>query len=325
MAHAAADAGFARELGSFLETGCNVSVFHEDGVIGPGEDLISIAENGLSADILVLVLSPASNLPRWVRERWEPVLSVRAKELGTRVAVVMLEECAFPGLLRRGGHFFDASERRIAGLRRLKRWIWGLELGTEPAMSYSADLETLYADVADQIGTVMAGAGEAQRFAHEASRDFEAVLWIPAHQRTLAQVAGAAGEQLGLRLAGPVEEDCKVVREVLAKRRCLLILDAPTLRLGAMIPEVRTSVLITSEPAMAADEGPSVSRARRLAAAGRVSEAYEDFHHLYKAGVEPEACARELVWIYEQWDRMEEANQLRFQVGPAPAEQLRLF
>ena len=325
MAHAEADATAARELGAFLEVGCDVSFLGEDGLIGPGDDLIAAAENGLAADLLVLLLSPASNPARWVRERWEPVLFARAAEMGTRVAVVLLEECAFPALLRRGGGFCDATANRMAGWRRLKRWIWGIQLGTEPAMTFSADLEEIYQDVADRAGVGSASAETARRFAREASREFEAVIWVPAYGKSLAQVVCEAGAQLGMRLAGPVAEDCRVVKGVLSERRCLLVMDAPTVRVKPMLPDGRSSVLFTSEPEIILKEDPTVACARRLLGAGRVSEAHEMFRQLFDSGVETEQCARELVWIYEQWDRMDEANELRFLVGAAPAEQLRLF
>jgi hypothetical protein len=325
VAHAEADAEAARELGTFLEVGCNVSFFEQDGLIRPGEDLIAMADNGLAADVLVLLLSPASNPSKWVRERWEPVLVTRASESGTRVAVMLLEECIFPALLRRGAGFCDATANRMTAWRRLKRWIWGIQLGSGPAMTFSPDLEEIYREVADQVGVGSASPQMARRFAREVSREFEAVLWIPAYERSLAQVVCETGAQLGMRLAGPLAEDCRVVKEVLSQRRCLLVMDAPTVRVKAMLPEGRSSVLFTSEPGAVVKEEPSVADARRLLAEGRVSEAYEILTKLLDSGVQTEQCARELVWINEQWDRIEEANSLRFLVGEAPAEQLRLF
>jgi hypothetical protein len=325
VAHAPENAEFTQELNRFLETGCDVSVFGQEGMIGPGDDLISVSETGLSADILILLLSRASNHAKWIRERWEPVLSQRAAELDTRVAVLLLEECTFPGLLRRGGHFFDATADRLGALRKLKRWIWGIRLGTEPALTHSPDLEDIYTHVADRVGTFTAPAADAERFAREANREFEAVLWVPAHRRTLAQIVCEAGSQLGLNLSGPVDEDCRVVQNLLSQRRCLLILDASTVAVDALLPHGRTSVLFTSEPAKLIDEPASPAAARRLLAAGRVSEAYEMLIELMETNTETEWCARELIWIYEQWDRMEDANKMRFLVSPLQPEQLGLL
>lgn len=103
-----------------------------------------------------------------------------------------------------------------------------------------------------------------------------------------------------------------------------MVLEAPQLPVGGLLPEGRTSVLFTTEPVSPACEPPSIGSARRLVAAGRVSEAYEVLTHLLHEGVETEECARELVWICEQWDRMEEANRMRFLVSPATGEQLSL-
>jgi hypothetical protein len=325
IAHAEANAEVARQLGAFLKVGCPVSIFDDDGRIEDGEDLIATADKGLAADVLVLLLSAASNPTKWVRERWEPVLVTRASELGTRVAVMLLEECNFPALLRRGAGFCDATANCMTAWRRLKRWIWGIQLGSGPAMTFSADLEEIYREVADQVGVGSAPPQMARRFAREVSREFEAVLWIPAYERSLAQVVCETGAQLGMRLPGPLAEDCRLVKGVLSERRCLLVMDAPTVRVKAMLPEGRSSVLFTSEPEVVVKEEPGVPDARRLLAEGRVSEAYEILTKLLECGVQTEQCARELVWIYEQWDRIEEANSLRFLVGEAPAEQLRLF
>jgi hypothetical protein len=324
-AHAPSDAPFAQELSTFLGTGCDAVCFTPEAAIRPGEDLLSAAERGLSADVLVLLISPGSNLPRWPRERWEPLLFDRASEAGTRVAILLLEECAFPQVLRRGSGFFDATTARLPAMRRLKRWLWGIQFGTIPGMALSPDLETLYQVLADQPGTFTADGAMAGRFFDEAARDFEAVYWIPGHGRSLAQIAGELGVQLGMRLDGPVEDNCRRICDLLSSKRFLLILDAPQVTVDAFLPSDRTSVLFTTEPVRIVDEAPSLGAARALVSAGRFAEAYDVFYQLLNSGVGLESSARELIWICEHWDRLEEANALRFHLGPSPSEQLRLF
>jgi hypothetical protein len=318
--HAVNDAPFADELKRFLETACDGVWIAPDSAIRPGEDLLSTAETVDSADVLVLLLSPASNPARWRREIWEPLIAGH-----THLSIFLLEECTFPPLLRRGSGFFDGTTARLTAMRQLKRWIWGIRHGTSPAMALSPDLEPLYVALGDRPGTTTASGSEAERFAHQAFRDFEGVFWVPARGRALVQIAGDLGAQLEMTLDGPLAENCRRIRDVLAARRCLVIFDAPEVPLEAILPAGRTSVLFTEEAVRIVEDARNFTAARSLVVARRFAEAYEILYELFNAGIETEACGRELVWICEHWDRVEEANALRFRFHPASAEQMRLF
>ena len=208
-------------------------------------------------------------------------------------------------------------------MRVLKRRLWNR--GTVRA-DFSSDLEELYTGLADRAGTMRAEGDGARRFAGEAAQEFEAVLWIPSHGRSLAQISGQIGADLGLALEGTVEENCAQIRDFLARHRCLLVLDAPPPEfVSALLPDGRTSTLITAAPVNVVETPDSPAEAQTLIAAGRYAEAYEMLRRLLEAGAATEMCARELVWICERWDRLEEANSLRYHFGPAPVEQLKLF
>jgi TIR domain len=228
LAHARADHDTARQLAEFLEFGCNLTCYVDDGLIGGEQDLISKAEEGLSADVLVLLLSPASSPARWVRERWEPVLFDAARRGSVEVVTVLLHECSFPPLLLRR-NFIDGTTNPLTARRLLKRWFWQRERepATLPITEFSSGLENLYATLADRGGTALASGDDASRFAREAEQDFEAVLWVPCQGRTLAQAAGELGHQLGIALDGTAEDNCGRIRDVLGARRCLVVLDAP--------------------------------------------------------------------------------------------------
>jgi hypothetical protein len=101
FAHAHSDHNFATQLAEFLEFGCSLTSYVEEGIIGDDQDLIAKAEEGLCADVLILLLSPASSPARWVRERWESVLFDQAKQSHVEVVTVLLQACVFPPLLRR--------------------------------------------------------------------------------------------------------------------------------------------------------------------------------------------------------------------------------
>ncbi len=296
-----------------------------DGALRGGEDLVSACERGVSADVLLLLISPASNPARWVREQWESILFAQAAEAGTRVAVVLLEECVFPALLRRKVKFFDATGDRIRALREIKRWVRGVRLGTEPGMDFSSELEPLYRELADQTGSRAATGAEASRFAVEAARDFEAVLWIPGYGRSLAQVAGELGAQLGMSLDGPLEENCERIRKLLAATRCLVIFDAPDVPVDTLMPEGRASFLFTTEAVRRVQTQNTLGAGRRLVNEGRIAEAYEVLYRVFDSGVDRELCARELGWICDRWERYDEAASLRAHFRLPPSEQMSLF
>jgi TIR domain len=327
LAHAERDRDFARQLARFLDFGCDATCYLEEGSMADGGDLMAKARDGLAADVLALLLSEASWPARRPRQEWEPVLFDQAREAATEVASIALGECPFPELLRRR-NFFDASADRRAAMRMVKRWMWlrNRSPGMAPGTVFSRDLESLYAAIADEAGEMHVSGELASRFAREAASEFELVLWVPAHRRSLAEVSGEIGEQLGIALEGAAEQNCERIREFLFDRRCLLVLDGPDAEHAAAVtPGGRTSTLVTEEPVSVAELPETFERARGLISSRRYAEAYELLHRLLDAEISPEACARELTWICEHWGRVDEANSLRFYYGPEPSMQLTLF
>lgn len=112
----------------------------------------------------------------------------------------------------------------------------------------------------------------------------------------------------------------------LAARRCLVVLDAPGAEiLPELIASGRTSTVITHDPIRFLETPETLVYARRLVAEQRFAEAYELLYRLLDTVVDPDSCARELTWICEHWDRVEEASVLRSKCRPSRAEQLDLF
>ncbi len=327
LAHSPSDHDFAIELAGFLEAGCNVTCYVDDGQIGEHQDLIAKAEEGLCADVLVLLLSPSSCPAKWVRERWEPVLSERAKQDGVDVVTMLLQECSFPPLLRRR-NFIDATIHRLTAQRLLKRWfrVRERQSGTPPNSEFSGDLEDLYVALADRAGALHVSGAAASRFASEADEEFEAVLWVPCQGRTLAQASGELGHQLGLALDGEAKENCGRIRELLAARRRLVVLDAPSAEISEALMAGGCSSTAISQDAVKVVETPeTLAYARKLIAERRYAEAYELLYRLLDAVVDPDRCARELTWICDHWGRVNEANVLRFNYPSGEAMQLALF
>jgi len=327
LAHADADHEFARRVSQFLEFGCNVACASDEGLILPGQDLLGKAEEGLASDILVLLLSEASWPVRWPRERWERVLFEETRRTGVELVSILLGDCPFPPLLRRR-NFIDGTASRLAAMRLLKRWIWHRETETAQILNpvFSGDLEDLYRILADDAGTLRTSGADASRFVKEAGQEFEAVLWIPCHRRSLAQAVGELGSQLGLASDGTVEQNCRTIHDLLARRRCLLVLDSPASEFASeLIARGRTSTLVTSEPVKVVETPRSLAYARKLIASKRFGEAYELLSGLLDSDIATADCARELTWICEHWNRLEEAESLRFHYRLPPTEQMSLF
>ncbi len=261
--HAASDRELAHELAAFLERGAGAEVMLEEGEMQPGEDLIGKAEEGLAADVVLVLVSPDSVPDRWVLERWKSVFWEEAGRMGTALATVLCRDARFPDLLRRR-NFFDAREDRRAAMRGIKRWLMGLTPAAQtapfaPARQASfagreAELETLGTLLADAPGMAVvegpAGAGKttlAVEFARRYQEDFDAVLWLTCGARSAAALAGDLAAQLGAPLDRDLESNLNELRRLCARHRCLLILDDADGPAAALLAaRGRSSVLVTT-------------------------------------------------------------------------------
>ena len=308
LAHATADHDYALTLAAFLDAGCDVRC--DLALLRPGQDLVDLAEQ--CVDPLILLLSRDSWPQRLDRARWHPLL------LELPLACVLVNPCPFPELLRRRT-FFDAQDANAA--RGLKRWIWG----DAARPHWSADLEGLYAALADRSGMCDSSAEAARRFAREAAGEFERVVWIPCHERSLTESTGELGTQLGLTMDEPEKQNRRRVLESLRERRCLVVLDAPSEEVRAALEvDGRSSVLVTTEPVEVRQTPRTFDYALELVRSQRLAEAYDLLNLLMEEVVESGACARELAWICEHWGRTAEAERLR-QHDPMPVRQMGLF
>jgi TIR domain len=216
ICHAAEDAAIAGEMAAYLESNCALTVSLEE-----GDDLVGAVEIGLSADIVLAALSPASVPKPWKREIWEPVFLRQPGLLGSRLACLLLRECRFPELFRRGS-FFDFSGDSIAGMRALKRWVYRGATGSFSGGGF----EDLRRRIADRPG-VETGLREeeAAAFCVACGGDFEGVFRIDCARRSRAGILGDIAHALGLRLTGSSEWNRASLAEFCARRRCLFVFD----------------------------------------------------------------------------------------------------
>ncbi|MDQ6708182.1 MAG: hypothetical protein M3Z85_19675 [Acidobacteriota bacterium] len=210
-------------------------------------------------------------------------------------------------------------------------------------------MEALAASLADRPG--IATSELANGFVEHCSGDFDAVLWLRCGDRSLAQLAGDLGWQLGLRLEGEPLENAGRIRDFCHKRRLLIVLeDAHTPEAAALVCEGRSSTLLTDAPvreyepaglegiqraftiALETDWDKACSLARQGARMARdqhrVDEAFEMMEALHRAALGRgdnrivQETAREQIWILEQWDRLEDADNLRRHAGVRHGRQL---
>jgi hypothetical protein len=262
--YSTSDKDLACQLAAFLERGVGVEVLLEEGDMSPGEDLIAKVQEGLSADAVLVLLSPESVPGRWVLERWKSVFWDQAAEVGTSLATLLCRDCKFPDLLRRK-NFFDLRANRLAAFRSIKRWLLGLWPAAQEApfiparlpsfADREAELESLCVMLADIPGVVAVtdatpGSGKtalALEFGRRHREDFDAVLWLTCGNRSTAALAGDLALQLGVKLDRDLETNLNELRRVCARHRCLLILDdAPHSTAASFAVRGRTSVLITT-------------------------------------------------------------------------------
>jgi hypothetical protein len=257
------DRELVHELAAFLERGAGVEVLSEEGEMQPSQDLIAKVEEGLSADVVLVLLSPEAVPARWVLERWKPVFWEQAAAVGTALATLLCRDAKFPDLLRRK-NFFDLRQNRLAAFRAIKRWLMSLsplprKAPFSPArqptfQGRDAELETLCTLLADTPGMAVlesaAAAGKtalALEFARRHGEDFDAVFWLTCGSRSAAALAGDLAAQLGVRLDRDLESNMNELRRLCARHRCLLILDDAVAATAALLaPRGRTSVLMTT-------------------------------------------------------------------------------
>jgi hypothetical protein len=189
-------------------------------------------ETGLSFDYVLVLLSPASAGAAWPRARWESILFEQPKQLRTRIAYVLLEECKFPAILRKET-FFDLGRDFTAGRRSLKRWLLGQLTPIPPTPQLperslgfaERDMDALE-PLADWPEYAQAPDREtALAFAHARHIDFEAVVWLDATRRGRVGVLGDLAHGLGLRLDGNWEDNLGALTQYCAEHRVLLIFE----------------------------------------------------------------------------------------------------
>lgn len=264
LSHSSKDKPFVRELAEFLEREGEIGVWLDEREIAAGENIVGKVGEGLDSDFVLLILSPDSVESEWVKEEWTDAFWDQTNNRKAKLAGVLYRDCRIPRLLR-NKKYFDLRTNQPQGFREIRTWLLTQRPGavervnvlpTRPPLFVGRENEL--ADLRRRLqrgGAVvhiaeMGGRGKttlALEFAHRYQRDFEAVYWLPCQSGSLAAIAGELALQLGLKMEGDLEQIVRELKNVCARKRCLLILDnvadeSP----GELIPGGAASVLITT-------------------------------------------------------------------------------
>ena len=354
--YAAADREVAVRIAEFLEAGAGVRVLLEEGEMRTGEDVVQKAREARMADIILVLFSRNSLPSPWPRYKWEGALQTEPIEENVRIGFLKCDDCSPPRVL---APQFDVASLPVPTLRRLKRWVRAGQY-SEPAAHYpdlSRQVEALGAAIADQPGTAtIERAALALEFARIFREDFDEVIRLECGGRSLAALSGDLATQLGLRLEGDLESNLARLRSFCSSRRYLLWLEGASAEEAGQLATGRgSSTLISTEPraeappddeslrdiqhifnhpGMVGDWAELCRLARqglRLAGEqGRRAESFEllqKWHLLAEARADRrilEESAREMVWILEGWDRLEEARRMEYRRATQYDDQMAL-
>jgi hypothetical protein len=342
LCYAAADREIAAQIASFLDAGAGVRVLLTEGEIRSGEDLVQKAREGRMADIVLVLFSRHSLPSPWPRYKWEAALQTEPLEENVRIGFLKCDDCAPPRVLTPQ---FDLTGLPASALRRVKRWVRAGAY-TEPAV-HNRDLaqkvEALGVAIADQSGSaIIDGPAVALEFARVFREDFDDVIRLQCGGRSLAALAGDLATQLGVRLEGDLDSNLARLRSYCSARRYLLWMEGASAdEADRLAPGRGSSTLISTEarpeappddeslrdiqhifnhPGMI-DDWAELCRLARLglrsaAEQGRLAESFEllgQWHAMAESRGDRrilEESAREMVWILEGWDRLEEARSI---------------
>lgn len=315
--YAPEDTDLAQDIGAYLAANLPVSCFYDEGLIRPGFDLLAAVGQGLSAEIVVVLLSPRSAPERWVRDRWEPVLMHQPGEVGSHLLFALTQSCKFPELLRRQS-FADLTDSVLEGKRALKRLILSrnhsaLRPEDLPAEAVTVEVTAeLRSALADEPG-FRSGIGRdaALAFARLLTDEFAGAFWIDCSGRTQAGILGDTAQALGLRLSGSVEQNAAALRQFCGRMRCLFVYenlapcDIDLVRFGGLSSVIVTGAAV-SRPALGLDATQRLFAAWTSDPARCLRFAGDAYQHVCQG-------AAQLGWsalaLLKHYDRLAEAHE----------------
>src|SRR5271157_2142145 len=248
LSHSTKDGDFVEKLAIALEASgftpwrCEVD-------IEKGANFVSQINEGLTqSQMALLVWSPDAAKSDWTEQEWTSLLAQQVAEHKIRRAIVMLRDHPLPPLLRTS-NWIEARWDQAAGIRDVLDWLKrrqrvqrlsGLRAPVflpyyrpQDFVGRSAYLTRLQDTLAAEPGVFLLygepGAGKsmlALKFAWEAQKDFDAVIFQTCGERSIDAITAELAERLPIEVkTRPPEEQRAEAIKWLKARQSLLVLD----------------------------------------------------------------------------------------------------
>jgi tetratricopeptide (TPR) repeat protein len=270
LSHSTKDADFVEKLAialgdaGFTPWRCEVD-------IDKGENFVAKINEGLAqSDLALLVWSPDAAKSAWTEQEWTTLLAQQVEEHKIRLAVILLREHPRPALLRTS-NYIDARWDPAGAIRETLEWLKGRQqvqrfagrrapvylpdYRPQDFVGRSAYLARLQDTLTAEPGVFLLygepGAGKstlALRFAWDAQKDFDAVIFQACGQRPLDAITAELSDRLPIdvKTLAP-DKQREAAKAWLRERQSLLVLDdvwSPDAR--QFEPGPPCSVLLTS-------------------------------------------------------------------------------
>src|SRR5271157_2907606 len=250
LSHSTKDGDFVQKLATALEANgftpwlCEVD-------IEKGANFVSKINEGLAqSDLALLIWSQYAANSAWTLEEWTAALARQVEENRIRLGIVLLRDCPMPlPPLLRTKNYVDARADEQAGISGILDWLnrrqqaqrlSGLrapvylpDYRPQDFVGRSAYLERLQDTLTAEPGVFLLygepGAGKstlALRFAWDAQKDFDAVIFQSCGQRPLDAITAELADRLPIEVkTRPPDEQRAAAKAWLRERQSLFVLD----------------------------------------------------------------------------------------------------
>ena len=248
LSHSTKDGAFVEKLAIALDADgftpwrCEVD-------IDKGENFVARINNGLGqSELALLVWSPDAANSAWTEQEWTTLLAQQVEERKIRLAILLLRDHPRPALLRTS-NYIDARWDEAGAINKTLEWLKGRQqvqrfaglrapvylpdYRPQDFVGRSAYLARLQDTLTAEPGVFLLygdpGAGKstlALRFAWDAQKDFDAVIFQTCGQRPLDAITAEFVERLPIDVkTRPPEEQRAAAKAWLRGRQSLLVLD----------------------------------------------------------------------------------------------------